>query len=510
MRFKAVTTCAALAAALLLPTLAVAPEPARAATPADADAAMDAFVAAYWDPAKKYFYTNSDHQVHPEHAHGPEGGLYTDFWWEAQLWELVMDAYERTGEPAHRQMIDDVYDGFTAYYPAFANDYNDDIGWWAHASARAYEITGNSRYLTTSAGLFDRLWAHRDATFGGGIWWKNTVHDQKNVATNAPAAMTAVRLYRATGTTAYLDKAKELFAWLADRLEDDGHVYDHIEGTGSGTLVKWDFTYNFGTFIGAATELHEATGDAAYLAEATAAADWATTYLVNGGTINYEGVDDGGGFKALLMRHLAELATEDGQSQYLPFLQHNASQAWNQRRGDGLVGPNWSAPAPSTYLQSLTAAAAVSALQVVPPDGNTGIEPDDGLYQAENGVTTDLGAESSSPGFTGRGYLAGWSTANQKVTFHVNLAETGAYELDLRYAAAAGEATRGLLINGRLVATNHRFPGTAGWDVWATTLLDGINLNAGHNTIVILIDSAQGNGNWLNLDRMTVTYTGPS
>ncbi|GIG65038.1 glycoside hydrolase family 76 protein [Phytomonospora endophytica] len=510
MRFKAVTTCAALAAALLLPALAVAPEPARAATTADADTAMDAFVAAYWDPAKKYFYTNSDHQIHPEHAHGPEGGLYTDFWWEAQLWELVMDAYERTGEPGYRQMIDDVYDGFTAYYPSFANDYNDDIGWWALAGARAFEITGDTRYLTTSTALFDRLWAHEDATFGGGIWWKNTVHDQKNVATNAPAAMTAVRLYEATGTTAYLDKAKELFAWLADRLESGGHVYDHLEGPGSGTLVKWDFTYNFGTYIGAATELYEATGDAAYLARATGAGDWATTHLVNGGTINFEGIDDGGGFKSLLVRGLTRLATGHGRTEYLDFLQHNASQAWNQRRADGLVGPNWSAPAPSGNLQSLTAAAAVSALQVVPPDGGTGIEPDNGVYEAENGVTTELGAESTSPGFTGRGYLAGWSAANQQVTFHVNLAEAGAHELGLRYAAAAGEATRGLLINGELVATNHRFPGTAGWDAWATTVLDGIDLDAGHNTIVVLLDPARGNGNWLNFDRMTVTRTGLS
>src|SRR5688500_16470165 len=69
--------------------------PATAATDRDADAAMDAFVEAFWDPSRNYFFTYSDRQVHEEHAHGPEDGLYTDFWWEAQLWDLVMDAYER-------------------------------------------------------------------------------------------------------------------------------------------------------------------------------------------------------------------------------------------------------------------------------------------------------------------------------------------------------------------------------------------------------------------------------
>src|SRR6266511_3516477 len=90
----------------------------------------------------------------PTHAFGPEGGMYTDFWWEAQLWEFVMDAYQRTGSATYRQMIDDVYTGFVAYYPTFSSDFNDDIARWALASIRAYEITGTTTYLTTAQNLF--------------------------------------------------------------------------------------------------------------------------------------------------------------------------------------------------------------------------------------------------------------------------------------------------------------------------------------------------------------------
>lgn len=480
--------------------------PAGASTPDDADVAFEAFVDAFWDPAKKYFFTNSDHVIDPGHAYGPEDGLYTDFWWEAQLWETVMDAYQRTGDPDQRQMIDDVYDGFVAYHPDFENNFNDDIGWWAQGAIRAYGLTGDCRYLERSQELFDHIWAERDATYGGGIWWRKDPRDQKNVATNAPASITATRLYQATGDDGYLDKAEELFDWVDTHLQVDGHVYDHLEGPGAGTLVKWDFTYNSGNYIGAAVALYEATDDSAYLDKAIAAADWTTTHLTNGGTWNNEGLNDGAGFKTILIRHLTYLATVHGQTQYLPLLQANVTQAWDHRRdGDDLVGANWSAPTPEGRIQSLTAAAAASALQVVPFNGYSGLQPGTGIYDAENAVTTELGAESSSEGFLGRGYLAGWNSDGQAVTFHVNTATAGAHELRLRYAAAAGEATRRILVNGVEVGSNHRFPGTGSWSTWAETDLDNVDLLAGHNTIRVEYAGASGSSQYLNFDRLTVS-----
>jgi len=494
---------AVLAAGLVLTGLAA---PASASATADADVAFDAFVDAFWDPTEKYFFTNSDHVIDPAHAYGPEDGLYTDFWWEAQLWETVMDAYERTGDPDQRDLIDDVYDGFVAFYPTFSNNYNDDIGWWAKASIRAYELTGDTRYLDRSEDLFDAIWAEWDTTYGGGIWWRKDPHDQKNVATNAPAAITATRLYQATSDPAYLTKAEQLFEWVDDRLQVDGHVYDHLEGSGSGTLVKWDFTYNSGNYIGAAVALYEATNDPTYLDKAIAAADWTTTYLTNGGTFNDEGIDDGAGFKTILIRHLTRLATVHGQAQYLPLLQANVTQAWDHRRtSDDLVGSNWSMPTPAGRLQSLTAAAVVSALQVVPANGYSGPQPGTGIHDAENAVTTNLNAESTSTGFLGRGYLAGWNSNGQAVTFHVNTAAAGAHELRFRYAAAAGNATRRILVNGAEVGANHLFPGTGSWSTWAETDLDNVDLDAGHNTIRVEYASGSGSSQFLNLDRLVVS-----
>lgn len=298
-------------------------------------------------------------------------------------------------------MIDDVYDGFVQYYPHFSNDFNDDHGWWALGSARAYELIGDTRYKNRAVDLFARMWTHWDNTYGGGIWWKNDgSHSQKNVATNAPAAITAVKLYNITGDSTYLDKAEQLYNWVTNRLVDsDGHVYDHIEGSGNGTLVKWDFTYNFGTYIGAALELYQATGQTSYLNDAVSVADWAVNNLDLNETLLREGVNDSGGFKMIFARHLNRLVEEEGQTQYLDFLQNNATQAWNHRRSDNLIGPDWSAPAPSGFIQSLTAASGAAILQFVDPNGYSGIIEGDGEYEGENAVKNSLTTESTQSGY---------------------------------------------------------------------------------------------------------------
>src|SRR6478736_3650930 len=339
----------AAALAVAAPIALVPAAPAAALTADQATEAFDAFVEAYWDPDADYFFTYSDHRVHPEHAHGPQGGLYTDYWWEAQLWEMVMDRYERTGDPEARAMIDDVYDGFRAAYPdPLANDWNDDIGWWALGSTRADELTGDQRYLEAAEDLFAFVSAHEDDTYGGGIWWKNVdvgdgARNQKNVATTAPAGVTAMRLHAATGDPAYRDTAVRLYDWLDDGFHRDGQLRDHVEG--DGTYVDWDWTYNQGTYAAAALELYLDTGDTAYLDDATGAVDWAVANLTSSGTFLREGVDDAGGFKAVLARTRRSLVDDAGQVRYEAVLTSNASQAGGERDddvgrvpGDELVG----------------------------------------------------------------------------------------------------------------------------------------------------------------------------
>lgn len=499
----------ALAAALIVAPLATAPQPAAAFTASQATDAFEDFLDVYWDDSADYFFTYSDHQIHSEHAHGPQGGLYTDYWWEAQLWEMVMDRYERVGDAQSRQLIDDVWAGFQNEYPDFSdNDWNDDIGWWARGAVRAYELTGTTAYLTASETMFASIAAYEDTTYGGGIWWKNVdvgdgSKNEKNVATNATAVYTAMRLYAATGNPDYRTTAQRIYSWLDTNFNQDGHLRDHVAGTGQYT--DWDWTYNQGNFAGAALELSldsSGTTAADYLDDATGAVDWAIANMTSSGTFLREGVDDTGGFKAILTRNMRALIDQAGQSQYEAVLTANASQAANHVNAAGVGGYDWNAPTPeltSTALQSLAAGATVAILQQAAPDGSTAVVEGSGVYEAENAVRSGVDSESTSSGFSGRGYLAGWNTAGTSVTFHVNVADAGVYTVDLHYAAAAGSASRALSVNGA-APTTVAFPGTTAWNAWSDTTVT-VPLVAGSNTIVLAY-AAGSSSNYLNLDRL--------
>lgn len=489
---------------------------ASAFTSSNADAAMNSLVNVFYDANAKYFYTNSDHLIHAAHAHGPDGGLYTDFWWEAQMWETVMDAYQRTGNSTYRTMIDDIYTGFNAKYTNMMdNQFNDDLGWWALACLRAYEITGTQEYLNRGSFLFDQVYAYWDTTYyGGGIWWRKDAinpaissNAQKNMATNAPMVMTAIKLKNAYNNNTYLTKAQQMYTWIKTKLVSGSKVNDHMEGTGAGIVKDWDFTYNYGTFLGAATALYGATGTGSYLTDANTAAGYVIDKMTSATTLLYEGENDAPGFKMIFARNLNQLRVQAGQSQYLTFLQQNATQAWNHRRtSDGIIGSDWTAPTGSAYVQSLAAAAGASILQFVPPDNYTGNIAGNGLYEAENARRTLVGGvgminESTQTGFNGRGYVAGWNTNGTSIDFYVNQNNAGTKTITFRYAAGVGNASRYVKVNGVDVAANLNFSGTSGWSSWNTVSMT-VSLQAGSNTIQLGYDTSKGNNNWLNVDQL--------
>jgi predicted alpha-1,6-mannanase (GH76 family) len=317
----------------------------------------------YWDSKRDYFFTNSDRQIDYSHANGPYQGLYSDFWWEAELWNVVMDAYLRTESKTYLKMIDEVYNGFTAAYPGWVNDYNDDLGWWALASLRAYDITRENRYLNLAKSLYQTIHQSEDNKLGGGVWWTiDGQNAQKNVATNAPFVITSVRLYQLTKQKSYLQNAKAIFQWIDTHLKQNGQLNDHIDA--GGNVTGWEFTYNYGTYLGAAAALYRVTHNPVYYKDATWAADYTIANLTNNGILKDEGNGDGGGFKLVFVLNLHQFATMYHLTKYQKFLQENAQVAWSNRRtSDNLMGSDWSSPAPSASIQSLTAAAAVELMQ---------------------------------------------------------------------------------------------------------------------------------------------------
>lgn len=478
------------------------PDPARA---------MQDFLRTYWDADRGYFlaWSRSAPFARPSGS-GPGGGKYADFWWEAQLWDLTLDAAER--DPANafdRKLVDEVYDGFVRAYPDWQNDYNDDLGWWAQAAMRAYTLTGNPRYLHQARTLFDSIWSYWTADLGGGVLWRRSGSTQKNVATNGPLTVTAVRLYQVTGDPTYLARARQLYAFLDTRLTDgDARVYDNIE---NGELRRWDFTYNIGNFVLAALALRDVSRDPTertnLLKRATRSADWALDNLTNAGILLDEGTGDGGGFKGVLLRALHTLSQTSeldasSQERYLQSLRDQATQVWNQRRAaDGLVGPDWSAPDESGVIESLAAGSGVAALQLAPPPLPARVVVGDGRYEAENSSREGLNSSTVADGFSGRGYLNSFFKDGQFVEFRVNVLESRSYPLKVRYSAGGGEAQRTLTVNG--ASQPLTLASTPDWATWRELSLP-VNLPAGSSRIRISFDRGTGSRGWLNLDRLTL------
>ncbi|MDB5048164.1 MAG: glycosyl hydrolase [Fibrobacteres bacterium] len=325
--------------------------PVHAVSPEQAEKAIQAFNKAYWNAPGKYFYKLDN-----------KTGVL-DFWMSAHVWETLMDAYVLTGKAEYKQQIKDMYDGFVARNGSdwTTNDYNDDIMWWVLAATRAYDITGEARYLTQAKTHFDWIYRNqRDTVLGGGIWWKNTEHNQKNSCVVQPAIISAANLARLLKDDGYRVKAESLYAWQKRTLVDPagGKVYDAISS--QRVVSKGSTTYNQGTFIGSAVALGR-------IAEAQKAADWTKANMCNAaGVLRNEGQGDFGTFKLILIRYVMGLSRQKGGEACAAWMADNGAAVWaNRRSADDVMGFDWANPAPAAGIECQSAAGGVALLNLL-------------------------------------------------------------------------------------------------------------------------------------------------
>lgn len=321
-----------------------------------ADQALQAVIEHYWQP-QTFSLKEWDH----------ESQQMMGFWGVAQMWDAVIDGVERTGgvDSPWFPLMEQIVAGQAIRTPSFLNPFYDDMAWWALASLRAYDITGDAAHLKRSERLWDAILGGWSNDLGGGIWWNADRQTEKNACINGPAAIIGARLYQVTGDEAHLDWAIKIYDWLKRTLVSSGGiVYDHINTNGS--RANWQFTYNQGTYLGAAVELYRITGEQQYLEDARKAANYAMLTMVDrNGALRNEGTDDAGGFKGIFIRYLYELAITDPEGdKYMAFIHKNAeSVALNAINDKGLIGPSWSEPETGP-IQSLTHASGVMLLNI--------------------------------------------------------------------------------------------------------------------------------------------------
>jgi len=303
----------------------------------------------FWSPSGKYYLSSNT------------ASDWAQYWPQAHALDVLTDAYLRNPSTTIKSKMIDLLSGVQVKNGgSMINYYYDDMEWMALACLRAYVVTNDSHFKDVT----DVLWADIkngwSSDLGGGIWWRKD-DPSKNTPSNMPAAILAARLYKIGGNSTDLQWAKKIYDWERATLYDPvtGLVYDNIDKNGLKN-TDWKFTYNQGTFLGAALELYENTGSSAYLSDALQAADFTLNsgFLTSNGILKDEGGGDGGLFKGIFVRYFTRLivdATFDPskKSDYVNFLRANGESLWSKgmNKSNLLFGSAWDkAPGSSTDL----------------------------------------------------------------------------------------------------------------------------------------------------------------
>jgi len=293
-----------------------------------ADSSTNNLLDKFWNASGNYFNEKNTSTVF-------------HYWPQAHGLDVLVDAYQRTGNDVYKGYMDKWFAGVKQMNGnRFTNEFYDDMEWNALAMLRAYEATGDVKFKTA----VDEVWADIktgwNTTMEGGIAWRKAMPYYKNTPANAPAAILAARLYKKFNNADDLNWSKKIYTWLKDSLynKNIGWVYDGINEQNDGKRnTTWKFTYNQGTFIGAAIELFQITNESGYLSDAIQAANFTlsdntlTNFTDN--LLRDEGGGDGGLFKGVFVRYFTQLILTQGmvssdKQRYINYLKHNAQTLW--------------------------------------------------------------------------------------------------------------------------------------------------------------------------------------
>ncbi|CAB0918299.1 glycoside hydrolase family 76 [Corynebacterium diphtheriae] len=236
------------------------------------------------------------------------------YWWQAHYLDCLIDAASRRATKARKQRIRGTIVGIRLRNLGrlTKNNYYDDKSWLALALDRERRLNKRAKreYLRVLEG---NIAAGQD-DIQGVLPWRVGEHFF-NVPTNGPAAIMLAR-------NGEVEQARKLVDWIFDNLiNDKGLVMDGLRMSMRGPeIVDPVYPYCQGVVIGACIEIAEALPfeeSVQYLAHARAVIHAVAKEMATSeGVINVAtGDGDGGLFKGILMRYLADAAVrlpEDG------------------------------------------------------------------------------------------------------------------------------------------------------------------------------------------------------
>lgn len=267
-------------------------------------------------------------------------------WWNsANVLTAVIRYGSVTGDKTVLPIIDDVFEksrhyslgkdsiGNMRYADNFINDFYDDEAWWALAWIEAYKLTGEKKYLNMSEVIFKDLTTGWDEVCGGGIYWKKNPWVYKNAIANNLFTLTAIRLYKLTQNSEYLDWFNKNVNWFLQSGMINTEIYQIEDGTTNDCKPNRNahYTYNQGVAIAVLTEKYLISKDKYFLELAEKIAD----ATIQKRLVTEEGIlremrpdvatgNDGVQFKGIFIRHLAFLYRVSKNNVYKDFIIKNA------------------------------------------------------------------------------------------------------------------------------------------------------------------------------------------
>ncbi len=305
--------------------------------------------------------------------------------WNASLMILVAeDAYERTGSAQHKALVEELCASWLKRTPPpwDWDGWNDDIGWFAMALIRGYQITGNPEFLKQAKYGFDMAYKRGwDTQYnGGGIWEQQPEKTptgekiSKEVLSNDSLGLVACLIYQSTKDQSYLDKANQIYDWVWHNLYDfnTGQVYTGVDR--EGKIDKGAAIYNHGLFIDYANTLAQLNNSRTHYNDAKRTVDYVVNNLTKDGIISnsQDYLDTWGDAMARGLGHFVR--DNNAWDEYYPWMKRNADAIMKNRRPDyDITWNGWDETTPKDdNLKSTKFASATAWLQYTPDVKPTG------------------------------------------------------------------------------------------------------------------------------------------
>ncbi|PXV61037.1 glycosyl hydrolase family 76 [Dysgonomonas alginatilytica] len=306
---------------------------------------------------------------------------YSYLWPFSGTFSAVNVLLETSGDNKYKDLLDSkVLTGLEKYfdttrtpyaYSSYISDaprsdrFYDDNVWLGIDFTDIYMLTKEEAYLKKAKLIWDFVISGSDDKLGGGIYWCEQKKESKNTCSNAPGAVFAFKLFKATNDSTYFFQGKNLYQWTKEHLQDstDYLYFDNVKLNGS--VGKEKYAYNSGQMMQAAALLYNLTNDKQYLEDAQNIARSAYSYF-------FEDFKDEKGeqfkllkkgdvwFTAVMLRGFTELYEIDKNPLYLNAFKKNLDYAWNHSRDEkGLFNKDLSGRTKDESKWLLTQAAMV-------------------------------------------------------------------------------------------------------------------------------------------------------